>query len=62
LNFTGNSRFLGWEIDAGLRYTIMPGLTWTPRVAYGDYGDAVSMNNRKAQDAWAVINRMVYIF
>jgi hypothetical protein len=62
LNFTGNSRFLGWEIDAGLRYTIMPGLTWTPRVAYGDYGDAVSINNRKAQDAWAVINRMIYIF
>jgi hypothetical protein len=62
LNFTGNSRFLGWEIDAGVRYSIMPGLTWTPRVAYGDYGDAVSINNRKAQDAWAVINRLIYIF
>jgi hypothetical protein len=62
LNFTGNSRFLGWEVDAGLRYTIMPGLTWTPRVAYGDFGDAVAINNRKALDTWAVINRIIYIF
>jgi len=62
LNFTGSSRFVGWEVDAGFRYTILPGLTWTPRVAYGDYGDAVALNNRKAQDAWAVINRMIYIF
>jgi hypothetical protein len=62
LNFTGDSRFLGWEVDVGLRYTIMPGLTWTPRVAYGDYGDALSINNRKAQDTWVVVNRMIYIF
>ncbi|HEX2278939.1 MAG TPA: hypothetical protein VHN13_17725, partial [Candidatus Tectomicrobia bacterium] len=26
LNFTGDSRFVGWEVNAGLRYTIMPGL------------------------------------
>jgi hypothetical protein len=62
LNFTGNSRFVGWEINAGLRYSIMPGLTWTPRVAYGDYGDALATNNRKAQDVWVVVNRMIYIF
>ncbi|MGH8070326.1 MAG: hypothetical protein ACRERE_34835 [Candidatus Entotheonellia bacterium] len=62
LNFTGNSRFMGWEIDAGLRYTIMPGLTWTPRIGYADYGDAFSANNRKATDAWIVVNRMIYIF
>jgi hypothetical protein len=62
LNFTGNSRFMGWEIDVGLRYTILPGLTWTPRVGYSDYGDAFSANNRKASDAWIVVNRMIYIF
>ena len=61
-NFTGNSRFVGWEIDVGLRYTIMPGLTWTPRFSYADYGNATSANNRKALDAWAIANRMVYIF
>jgi hypothetical protein len=62
LNFTGDSRFIGWEIDAGLRYTIMPGLTWTPRVGYADYGDAYSTNNRKAKDAWVIVNRLIYIF
>jgi hypothetical protein len=62
LNFTGNSRFVGWEVDVGLRYTIMPGLTWTPRIGYADFGDATSANNRKATDAWVVINRMIYIF
>jgi hypothetical protein len=62
LNFTGNSRFVGWEIDVGLRYSIMPGLTWTPRFGYADYGDATSANNRKAMDAWVITNRMIYIF
>ncbi|MGH8066925.1 MAG: hypothetical protein ACRERE_17145 [Candidatus Entotheonellia bacterium] len=62
LNFTGNSRFVGWEVDVGLRYTIMPGLTWTPRMGYADYGSALDINNRKAQDAWVVVNRMIYIF
>jgi hypothetical protein len=62
LNFTGDSRFMGWEVDVGLRYTFMPGLTWTPRVGYADYGDAFAANNRKAQDAWVVVNRVIYIF
>jgi hypothetical protein len=61
-NFTGNSSFLGWEVAAGFRYTIMPGLTWTPRLAYADYGDAYSANNRSAQGAWSFSNRMIYIF
>jgi hypothetical protein len=61
-NFTGNSSFLGWEIDVGFRYSIMPGLTWTPRIGYADYGDAYSANNRKAQGAWSFSNRMIYIF
>src|SRR5262249_54439547 len=52
-NFTGKSNFVGWEIAAGVRYTIMPGLTWTPRLAYADYGDAVAANNRRAQGAWS---------
>jgi Porin subfamily len=61
-NFTGNSRFMGWEVAAGFRYTILPGLTWTPRLAYADYGDAVAMNNRSPLGAWSFSNRMVYIF
>ena len=61
-NFTGNSAFLGWEVAAGIRYTIMPGLTWTPRLAYADYGDAYSANNRSAMGAWSFSNRMIYIF
>jgi hypothetical protein len=62
LNFTGDSRFVGWEVNAGLRYTIMPGLTWTPLIAYADYGKALNTNDRKAMDAWAFVNRMIYIF
>jgi hypothetical protein len=62
LNFTGDSKFIGWEIDAGLRYTIMPGLVWTPRVGYAEYGDAFAANNRKATNAWVLVNRMIYIF
>jgi hypothetical protein len=62
LNFTGDSRFVGWEIDVGLRFSIMPGLTWTPRIGYAEYGNATSANGRKATDAWVVVNRMVYIF
>ncbi len=62
LNFTGNSRFIGWEIDAGVRYTIMPGLTWTPRMGYADYGDATAANGRSPQGAWSFVNRVVYVF
>jgi opacity protein-like surface antigen len=61
-NFTSNSRYLGWEVAGGVRYTIMPGLTWTPRLAYADYGKGLDQNNRKATNAWVLANRMVYIF
>jgi hypothetical protein len=61
-NFTGQSNFVGWEVDVGLRYSIMPGLTWTPRFGYAGYGDALSANNRNAQGAWTFSNRMIYIF
>jgi len=40
----------------------MPGLTWTPRVGYADYGNAFSTNSRKAMDSWVLVNRMIYIF
>jgi hypothetical protein len=62
LNFTGDSSFVGWEVNVGLRYTIMPGLTLTPQLAYADYGDALETNGRKATDAWSFINRMIYTF
>jgi hypothetical protein len=61
-NFTGGSNFLGWEVDVGFRYSIMPGLTWTPRFGYAGYGDAYAANNRNAQGAWTFSNRMIYIF
>jgi len=62
LNFTGGSRYLGFEVAAGARYTIMPGLTWTPRLAYADFGKGLNQNNRRAMDAWLFVNRVVYIF
>jgi hypothetical protein len=61
-NFTGDNRYLGFEIAAGARYTIMPGLTWTPRLAYADYGKGLNQNNRKAMDAWVLVNRVIYVF
>jgi hypothetical protein len=61
-NFTGDSRFVGWEVDVGFRYTIMPGLTWTPRIGYADFGGALDQNDRKAMDAWMFTNRMIYLF
>jgi hypothetical protein len=61
-NFTGGSTFLGWEIATGVRYTIMPGLTWSPRFAVADYGGAYSANNRNAQPAWFFANRLIYVF
>jgi hypothetical protein len=62
LNFTGNSKFVGWEVDAGVRYTILPGLTWTPRIGYAGYGDATAANGRSPIGAWTFTNRMIYIF
>ena len=34
LNFTGSSQYAGTEIDVGLRYSILPGLFWTPRFGW----------------------------
>jgi len=62
LNFTRNSSFVGWEVDAGVRYTIMPGLTWTPRMGYAGYGPAMAANNRGQQGAWTLSNRLIYVF
>ena len=62
LNFTGDSKYVGTEVDVGLRYTIMPGLTFTPLFGWAFLGDAYNVNNRQAQDAWALINRVIYTF
>jgi hypothetical protein len=59
---SGGSSFLGWEVAAGVRYTIMPGLTWTPRFAFANYSDAFSANNRTAQPAFFFANRLIYVF
>jgi hypothetical protein len=40
----------------------MPGLSWTPRLSYADFGAALATNNRKALDAWQVVNRLIYTF
>jgi len=61
-NFTGDSKYLGYEIAAGLRYTIMPGLVWTPRLAYADYGTGLEQNDRTATNAWVFVNRVIYTF
>jgi hypothetical protein len=61
-NFTGGSRYLGWEVAGGARYTIMPGLTWTPRLSFADYGKGMDQNSRQAGNAWVFVNRVIYIF
>jgi hypothetical protein len=61
-NFTGNSKYLGTEVDAGFRYTIMPGLIWQQRFGYAFLGNAFAINNRNAQDAWVFVNRVLYTF
>jgi hypothetical protein len=62
LDFTGNSRYVGTEIDIGLRYTILPGLIWTPRAGWAFLGDAWQIQNRNVQDAWTFVNRVIYVF
>jgi hypothetical protein len=62
LNFTGNSRYAGAEIDVGLRYVILPGLNWTPRFGWTFLGDAWKNQDRSVQDAWTFANRVVYVF
>jgi len=61
-DFTGNSRFLGWEVDAGFLYTIMPGLRWQTRFGWAFLGDAYQIQNRNVQDAWIIANRLTYLF
>jgi hypothetical protein len=61
-NFTGGSRYIGTEVDVGLRYTIMPGLTWTPRFGWGFLGNGLQIMNRNVQDAYIFVNRLIYTF
>jgi hypothetical protein len=61
-NFTGNSKFMGWEVAGGTRYTILPGLTWMTRLSYASLGDALNQNNRKALDGFIIANRMIFTF
>jgi hypothetical protein len=62
LDFTGSSRYAGTEIDVGLRYAILPGLFWTPRVGWAFLGDAWKTRDRDVQDAWTFANRIIYVF
>jgi hypothetical protein len=61
-DFTGNSRYMGTEVDAGTIYTIMPGLVWQTRFAWGFLGDAFQIQRRNVQDAWILVNRLLYSF
>jgi len=61
-DFTGNSRYMGTEVDAGTIYTIMPGLTWQTRFGWAFLGDAFQIQNRNVQDAWLFVNRLLYTF
>jgi hypothetical protein len=62
LDFSGNSRYAGTEIDVGLRYAIMPGLFWMPRFGWAFLGNAWKVENRRVQDTWAFANRLIYVF
>jgi len=62
LDFTGNSRYAGTEIDIGLRYSILPGLFWTPRFGWAFLGDAWQIQHRNVQDAWTFASRVIYVF
>ncbi len=62
LDLTGNSRYAGTEIDVGLRYTILPGLTWTPRFGWAFLGDAWQVQHSSVRDAWTFVNRVIYTF
>jgi hypothetical protein len=62
LDFTGNSRYAGTEVDVGLRYTILPGLILTPRFGWAFLGSAWKIEDRSVQDAWTFVNRLIYIF
>ena len=61
-NFSGSSRYAGSEIDVGLRYSILPGLFWTPRFGWAFLGDAWKTPERHVQDAWSFTNRLIYVF
>jgi hypothetical protein len=61
-NFTGNSSYLGSEVDVGFRYTIMPGLIWQQRFGWAFLGSGFQIMNRPVQDAWVFVNRLLYTF
>ncbi|MBI3326253.1 MAG: hypothetical protein HYZ81_06080, partial [Nitrospinae bacterium] len=62
LNFTGNSKYMGTEVDALLRWTIMPGLVNIIGGGYAFLGDAFQIQNRNVQDAWLIANRLLFSF
>jgi hypothetical protein len=62
LDFSGDSRYAGTEIDVGLRYAVLPGLFWTPRFGWAFLGDAWQVQDRSVQDAWTFVNRLIYVF
>ncbi|MGH8057272.1 MAG: hypothetical protein ACREOH_08565, partial [Candidatus Entotheonellia bacterium] len=61
-NWTGDSKYVGTEVDMFLDWTIMPGLLYRIGGAYGFLGDALETNNGKVQNAWHLLNRLLYAF
>jgi hypothetical protein len=61
-NWTGDSKYLGTEVNASLRWTIMPGLINIFGGAWAFLGDGLEINDRKVQDAWLLLNRLTYVF
>ena len=61
LNFTGSSRYAGAEIDVGLRYSILPGLFWTPRFGWAFLGDAWKSLN-VSSGCLVFCLRLIYVF
>jgi hypothetical protein len=61
INFTGSSQYAGTEIDVGLRYSILPGLFWTPRFGWA-FWEMPEDPGPSRSDAWTFANRIIYVF
>lgn len=61
-DFTGNSTYMGTEVDVGSIFTLMPGLTWQTRFGWAFLGDAFEIGNRNVRDAWVIVNRILFTF
>jgi hypothetical protein len=62
LDFTGNSRYAGTEVDVGLRFTILSGSFWHRGLVGPFWAMPWQVEDRNVQDAWTFANRLIYVF